>query len=111
MLKTRTIKDDAKVGILHDDAKLGVTHAELRVIVEHLSMINAAMEIRLSALESCLPVDPDAKEQATAWLEANRPKDVRLLSLVPDGHTSVEPVSVMPAQHAGASFGAETGEG
>lgn len=63
----------AKTKAVTDPAKRDVTHAELRVLVDHMATLIAALEVRVSECERSLPVDPEVKEAADAYVARNRP--------------------------------------
>lgn len=71
MPKTRTITDPAK---------RDVTHAELRALVDHMATLIAALEVRVSECERSLPVDPEVRETADAFVAANNRPGLALVA-------------------------------
>lgn len=69
-MRAETTKPRKRKSITEDGDKL-VTHAELRVLVEHISTLIAALDVRVGACESALPVDPAVKAEALAFVDAN----------------------------------------
>lgn len=51
-------------------AQPGLTHEQLRVLVDHISTLLSALDVRLQACEAALPVDPQVKTDADAFLAA-----------------------------------------